>query len=338
MKKIILIVSVLFISMSSYSQRGNTAQILKTFHKIKKPTSSSRSGFDTLYTPAFNGIAYGNPLAGCDEVQLFSDGATGYAAGNNQFGDKAKMMKYYSSGIIGIYQTLFVCAYKTISDPNELITSTIYTVDSITHGPGDTVYVADDAISMSNVYYDGLSPNYTGINFPSTIPFCDSFFISVSLPSITGDTIAIAATTDGCYPGIQVAYELRADNTFQPFNDGTSNSWELNTELLICPVVELGQCFNSLQNFIANNSLKLFPAFPVPSQSSMVIKYETHLNSNVQIQIVDLTGRIIKVIDTGNQTAGTHLYTLNTSDLTPGIYNYGVKTEKTMLFSRFTKN
>ena len=54
------------------------------------------------------------------------------------------------------------------------------------------------------------------------------------------------------------------------------------------------------------------------------IFYELEKDADVDIEITDLTGRVVLTIDEGQKPAGTHKITLDANQLGKGIYFYSL--------------
>jgi len=65
--------------------------------------------------------------------------------------------------------------------------------------------------------------------------------------------------------------------------------------------------------------------YPNPFNRSTEISYELGSTQDVSIEITDMTGRTVKVMDEGTRTAGTHTATVDASELEAGIYFYTLK-------------
>lgn len=65
--------------------------------------------------------------------------------------------------------------------------------------------------------------------------------------------------------------------------------------------------------------------YPNPFNGSTEISYELGQSQDVSIEITDMTGRTIMMIDQGRKPAGTHTYMVNAQNLESGIYFYTLK-------------
>lgn len=314
--------------------RNGLAQVLTAVPMQNFPLSTSRVAFDTLYSNYVKNLIFETPIAGCDEVIVYSDGADGYAVGTNQFGDLEKMQKFKATNIIGVYQTLAVFADKVQSNPNTPVYSNIYNVDPVTHGPGEFVFVSDPT-PMSDIWGNLANPSFSGFQFPFTIPVYDSFFVSFTIPQGTGDKIVCAATPNSCYPGYQIAWERRADSTFKPFNDGTNGTWGLNIELFICPVVEIGS-LEGIPQPASMNGITHYAAYPNPAVNSFKIKFGIDEPGDVSLLLYDLSGKKIVEKSIGKLQKGVYENELSLQGIPKGLYNYAIRCNDRYFFSRIT--
>lgn len=84
----------------------------------------------------------------------------------------------------------------------------------------------------------------------------------------------------------------------------------------------------------ANNSLILHANYPNPFDESTSIGYEIGTDSRVQIQILDVSGRIMETVLDEYQMPGKHEVVWDASGMAPGIYVYRIQTELGSLTGR----
>lgn len=333
MKKTLLIIFLIpVITLAQQTNRNGIAQVIQSIKLKNFPLHNTRAAFDTVYSNYVKNLIFETPLPNCDEVIVYSDGATGYAVGSNQFGDLEKMQKFKATNIIGVYQTLGVFADKVMVNPNTPVYSNIYAVDPVTHGPGDFIFVSDPT-PMSAIWGSLTNPSFSAFQFPMTIPVYDSFFVSFTIPQGTGDKLVCAATQSGCYPGYQIAWERRADSTFKPFNNGTSGTWGLNIELFICPVVEIGN-LGGVQQPASMNGITHYSSYPNPATDRLHIKFGIDEPGKVSLLLYDLNGRLVREKDLGMMNAGIYENDVLLNEIPKGIYNYAIKCNDRYFFSR----
>jgi hypothetical protein len=61
-------------------------------------------------------------------------------------------------------------------------------------------------------------------------------------------------------------------------------------------------------------------AYPNPFSSQITFRYLVNASATISIQVMDISGRVVNVVDFGNQAAGNYTYQWNTADLAPGNY------------------
>lgn len=76
--------------------------------------------------------------------------------------------------------------------------------------------------------------------------------------------------------------------------------------------------FNTLS--IDNSSNIQFSAFPNPTTNILNIEFTMLLNSQVDLQMMDISGMVVKEISHSILSAGKHQFQIETSDLSDGIY------------------
>ena len=72
-------------------------------------------------------------------------------------------------------------------------------------------------------------------------------------------------------------------------------------------------------------SFSLNQNFPNPFNPSTVISYSLPTPSNVELDVYDLTGRMVKRLESGVKSSGTHSITFDGSDLSSGLYVYALR-------------
>lgn len=111
-------------------------------------------------------------------------------------------------------------------------------------------------VDIANIDTAGFLTSFTFAN-PITVA-ADSFFVGFEMSTEPGDTIGAVSSTDGEFSGSQLAWEKWSDDTWLPFNDGTTNSWQLDIDLAIFPVIP-GDTLGMVA-FFTNYTPVLYPA------------------------------------------------------------------------------
>lgn len=149
---------------------------------------------------------------------------------------------------------------------------------------------------------------------------------------------------------IGVRFQLGPNNTFairttsagDPFSDGATHTvseplastpgnrsyedfvsvFSRNVALAIFPVVDIN---TSVGNYL-ENQIELGQNQPNPFQGSTLIPYTLDQASNVTLEVMDVTGKVVMSQNSGFQAAGEYKMELNAELLTAGIYFYTMST------------
>lgn len=81
----------------------------------------------------------------------------------------------------------------------------------------------------------------------------------------------------------------------------------------------------SVQNINASSSN--LAVYPNPAKENTNIVFDLEASSYVQLQLADVTGRIISTIANGQLEPGAHTYSVSTAAITSGVYHIVLRTE-----------
>ncbi len=197
--------------------------------------ASSTFSFNTISISTNDCDTIGNYDPATDTPQLYTAGIgpVTFVAGQNQYGDIAKMDYFDYSGMnTHVSGTYIGFGFATASNTTNTFNVTIW--DGTGGTPGailNTTTVTYDAIETmiaggSNVMFVPFS--YT------SIPASNEFFVGVEFVYTAGDTLALITNTDGeTTPA--TAWEQWGDLTYHPYDDGTS--WGFDMAHYIFPVL-----------------------------------------------------------------------------------------------------
>lgn len=240
---------------------------------------------------------------------------SGFVAGNNFYGDLAKMQLFDGTyGVAGggtITGVLLSVPVKidgggsidvsiwgdNSGQPN--YASALGTV-TVPLANIDTTIANYSLVSGTNAFYN------LAVTFPSavTIPAGNKFWAGVVLP--TGQNLISLECTNASVTPFTAASthtgEIQSSGTFFSFNDGTTSTWQLNSALSIFPVV----------NFTAGLNENVIDAVVYPNPANNVL--------NIQAK-EDLTSITVTTMD-GKVVATSTTSSVNVAELTSGIYMY----------------
>ena len=64
---------------------------------------------------------------------------------------------------------------------------------------------------------------------------------------------------------------------------------------------------------------------PNPAVNNTMITYSLDNNTDVELIITDMNGKVVKTLSQNNQVKGTHVFNVNVADLASGVYQYTLK-------------
>jgi hypothetical protein len=252
MKKVTLLLALAVGLVFATSAQKNATQITTKDVVLAKPISVNQPKVVTHDTIWPTSIA-----AGCDSIKLYlvadADGG-GYMTGNNGYGDieKGTLVKYTSAGLLTSVNAVLL-REGTVG------TSTIK-VNAYTKGannlPG-TLIGSSANVNISDLTIDQLM--LVPFTFSPGLVVTGDFFITVVLPTTTGDSIAVASTSGYCTPLTDtLAIERWNTGTFAFIK--TAYGGSINLDLFMSANIETGAGIvsNAIENvnvFAANNEI-----------------------------------------------------------------------------------
>jgi len=258
--------------------------------------------------------------------------ASGYVAGQNNFGDLSKMQLFDAThGLTStngtITSILFWFAHVE-GNPTSIVEATIWADNSGMPGNAlGTVPVTYQSIdtAVANTMTNGVIAWNAVATFPTpiAIPANQKFWAGIGLIYNAGDTVGLVTTSDatgGDAPGVTGnfpdavthTFEEWSDNSFHSFNDGTAASWQLDIALAVFPVLDLVTSVNELS---ANTS---FNVFPNPSNDIFNISLDSKTTEVINLTVTNLVGQSIltKKVTVSGQTKET----ISLANFDKGIY------------------
>jgi hypothetical protein len=133
------------------------------------------------------------------------------------------------------------------------------------------------------------------------------------------DDTLVTWNTGGLTPG---AYILRLD-----LNDNIGNTAILHKSITLLPEV-------LSINDPAGNNIPLF-LYPNPAKGNLMIEYKLKENDEIQLTVLDISGRELDKIFEGFSGSGNHTILFNTHKLENGIYICRLTTDTGVIYRKF---
>lgn len=133
--------------------------------------------------------------------------------------------------------------------------------------------------------------------------------------------------------GLKVANAGTSDPLTSFFYDAATSTWFYQTST---PYVRLN--FDPTLGLTDENTeIKEVSLYPNPVNDEATLNFNLANNSNVEINVHDVSGKIVSSKSLTNLNAGNNSTTINCTDLTNGIYYVTVTTNGTTLTKKFVK-
>jgi flagellar hook assembly protein FlgD len=92
-------------------------------------------------------------------------------------------------------------------------------------------------------------------------------------------------------------------------------------------------------NSISPDNFNLYQNYPNPFNSNTKIKLDIKNKSNIELDIYDLSGKIIKQVFRGSKEVGTHIFSWNSKNsmsvkVTSGVYILKLKVENSQIIKK----
>lgn len=234
------------------------------------------------------------------------------------------------------------------------ITFKVWDQDSKAYFQGDTIYIKGyPGIAKYSMSWPVTQLQIGGPGAPDTTPVVtmfptpinsmpDHFFVGYEMAydfnSLDGDTITLGATPQGNAKKVGMHYVDSATGNliYIPRNaiEVTSGNWQdcyynygFQVNLGIVPIVKFERTYEDLDvRGVTKNGLTLLGNYPNPASITTNIKFNLRNAADVNIQVMDMQGRKINVVNAGTLMEGEHIVPLSTAGMPAGEYIYMLST------------
>jgi hypothetical protein len=286
-----------------------SAPVFTPFSSPEKGTGNIRGFIDTLVPLSF--VPANDGGLGCF-TGYYSSPDSGYVSGNNQYGDLRKA-QFFSLSAMGykksaaVQSVLVRFAYKTVAGSGESLTAELWDCDSGVIHPRSTLAVAE-AVPLDQVSADG---GFTEFTFSQPVTVMDSFFLSIQLPSLPGDTVVIQSTDDHCVTEKGYSWEQWRDSTWHTM----FNSWVLNVDLALFPVAEV-EFQTGMADLSGGNVLGVYPN---PASEFIVLDDSRCNGESYLLEVLNAAGSVM-VQQYGAWGCDQAQERINTAEWENGLY------------------
>lgn len=287
---------------------------------------SSDRALDTLAPSSHSDACF---TGDASPLTVYGGPGLGYVTGTNSYGDTQKGQAYTLASGSTVTGVIVGCLTTNASNPN--VNAKVYSMS--TGSPAASPSGTSANLGLATFMAQG----YATFAFTPGVAISGDVLFSVSIPTGSGDTLAVFSTKDNCADAADLSWE-EWDNSGSLTWDKLADNWQiaagnpLNVDLAIYPIVDgpVGVAA------VSKNGLTLMNAFPNPTNNLVNFGFSLEESSDVTIEIMDVTGKVIATIELGGRSAGANRFIYDASALTAGNYFYAIKTNDAKLVSRFT--
>ena len=191
----------------------------------------------------------------------------------------------------------------------------------------NSIFVSQDQVALESVCYDFLRTEFTTENHPGTASFGQNRrFDYPNMPGVDDYLHQAADSTNNWPAGIKYSpdgpgHVIGSLGVHEHWNNATNKMYSQNfgtgngIKLIAIPSNLVGI---KTPVPIANSSLLLFP---IPVKNNMTVSYNLKQSSSVKIDVCDINGQVVKVLQNNTQPAGLLINNFNIDNkLSAGLY------------------
>jgi Secretion system C-terminal sorting domain len=358
MKKLYILTIALGMSMSVIAQKRSA--VAETVTVVNKGVPSFNGGANLRTTAVGDTVTLYN-IPDTATITLYKLGTidSGYVTGTNYWGDKAFAERYVNDsgnimqviGVVALFgghvnpaSTTSIMFKIWDQGANEPITATRFyngfpnNVLTSLSVPFTHLGIGTTADTIKSYFFANGTTGITG-------SFFAGYSMNYSFSALSGDLIGLTSSANGerlPVTDFSLAYHVSdfgdtvldtvinvqnatmwADNTW---HDNYTDNDSIKNNLAIYPIVVLG--FPTSVKGITKNNFTFYGNYPNPVESSTNFKLSLAAGADVNIQIMDMSGRVISTTNATNLSAGEHVIALNTVGLAAGEYLYLIRTSQ----------
>jgi hypothetical protein len=144
--------------------------------------------------------------------------------------------------------------------------------------------------------------------------------ISSSGWSISGGAFSITLTVD---PGGNQTVTIAGTFT----GNEAAGTWDANSYGTLCSGTwqAVAPGTTAVEDDSIVDMFRLEQNYPNPFNPTTVIQYATRTSASVRLSVFDEMGRLVRDLDQGHKTAGSHEVMFDAADLSPGVYFYRIQ-------------
>lgn len=316
MKKIYLFIIMIAISGYVIGQERTAGEVEKKMDMdvIESMDFSAKAVTDTL-VPAGIQNATGLSVAGSP--------SGGYVTGVNGYGDLAKAQQFPVNNGYYVEGFLVLVGAKEIVGSADSVDAVLYDMDgntgSTTAGDGNQTcpksVLASVTLDMDTEI--DTSGDFSVAMFNDSILRTTDYAAGLDFSNTGDDTLGIVHSNQGAPQQSELSWEQWNDDSW--YTMLTTSGWGIDIDMAFLPVVDMSTSDINEHDFV--NGIRM-QTYPNPAVNDVNLDFQIEESADVKIQILNMSGKIVKSENFGQKEAGKHNVKISTNDLNSGNYIY----------------
>lgn len=281
--------------------------------------SANRTPTDTIVP-----VSFGTPGNG---LALYTAGAGNFMVGTNNFGDKAKVQVFTSTGNVHVEQLIYFFGAKNVgTSPNSSLHARVYALDgpgfnttnqAVNNAPGTVLGNVDVPISAVDTGTNPLVPMI--VEFNPAVSASGNFGGGFDVTGLGADVNLGLITTQNGSTGSsndQNWEQFGNDHWFAMSNP--DSSWGAALDFAMLAV--LGNGVAGIHDAAAVNNMRLSIVGSNPATSSVTVAYNLLQAANARLLVIDTKGAKLVERELGQSLIGLHQTDLDVANWGNGTY------------------
>jgi len=256
-------------------------------------------------------------------------------------------VKYAAEGEVNVTGVLIGCRGLMIQGDPDTLYAWVVAGDGVDGLPNMAQPMTYAATGFTTDMLDtsGSMLRFTPLTFEQTMPFTGKFTVEVQTLSFSqsdpADIYSIYSNTHGdgmkehraYYVTVDQNHQMVARNLDDTFTSGVD---PIDIDPMIIPIVERVGSVSGVEDYPTIGEVTLKGATPSPATDRTTISIALEQPADVEVSLVDMTGRIVRTARRDRLTAGEHTIDMSLQGIAAGDYLYIVSTGRTRLAGKLS--
>lgn len=270
------------------------------------------------------------PTGGCDTIShyingthtasaLTAPGGTGWLAGTNSYGDKAKAEYFANTFPAGSQLKAFFIYFHTATGTGS-VTFKVWDATGTGGSPGTVL--AQGTVPIANIPTDG-SPivlNLTG----SPINITGGLYVGFDIPG-AGNEVGMYTTAPD---------EVSVNTGWEQYNDNVWYSYESSYDTKFANVVYIAVCQGMGVDEVYGQSAGELHLYPNPATDRVRLSLPQPATETVRLRVVDMAGKTVAELQ---KPAGSAQYEISVEGWPAGLYHVQLISGQNLYRAKFVK-